>query len=133
MLAHTTLGRVSARVLSRCVSSSAGPKMHNGKVIPSLGIGTWGSDTHSADTIAAAVDTALGMGYKHVDCASVYGNQNEIRPVLKRHSDKPIHVTSKLWNDDHTNVRHAYEETCEQLGVRRSERPSQSHLITLTL
>ena len=70
--------------------------------IPSLGFGTWNLDRSN---VSAAVSAALQAGFRHIDCATVYGNQKEVgkgiadglkKTGLKR-SD--IWVTSKLWND----------------------------------
>ena len=74
--------------------------------MPAIGLGTFGSDHVSADQVATAVEDALAMGYRHVDCASVYGNEDRIgaalatafRGGLKR---EELWVVSKLWNDKH--------------------------------
>lgn len=72
----------------------------NGKVFPSLGLGTWNS---APGEVRAAVTAALESGYRHIDCAAGYGNENEVgdaiadvisRGVCKR---EDIFVTSKLW------------------------------------
>jgi diketogulonate reductase-like aldo/keto reductase len=51
--------------------------------IPGLGLGTFGSDAVSAAQVAEAVRYALGIGYRHIDCAAVYGNEREIGAVLE--------------------------------------------------
>jgi len=56
--------------------------LNNGAKIPVIGLGTFGSDNYDADTIAKAVKTAIEMGYRHIDCASVYGNEKEIGKAL---------------------------------------------------
>jgi diketogulonate reductase-like aldo/keto reductase len=74
--------------------------------MPAIGLGTFGSDHVSAREIAAAVEGAAAAGYRHFDCASVYGNEAEIgaafesilRSGIKR---KELWITSKLWNDKH--------------------------------
>jgi len=74
--------------------------------MPAIGLGTFGSDHISADQVAAAVEDALAIGYRHVDCASVYGNEARIGEALAaafagglRRED--LWVVSKLWNDKH--------------------------------
>jgi diketogulonate reductase-like aldo/keto reductase len=74
--------------------------------MPAIGLGTFGSDHVSASEIAAAVEGAAAVGYRHFDCASVYGNEAEIgaafeailRNGIKR---EELWITSKLWNDKH--------------------------------
>jgi diketogulonate reductase-like aldo/keto reductase len=75
--------------------------------IPGIGFGTFGSDHVNPDDVASAVYHALRSGYRHIDCASVYGNEAQIGTVLKRAFDEGIvsreelWITSKLWNDMH--------------------------------
>ena len=74
--------------------------------MPAIGLGTFGSDRVSADAVAAAVEDALAIGYRHIDCASVYGNEAHIghalasafRTGLRR---EDVWIVSKLWNDRH--------------------------------
>jgi hypothetical protein len=55
----------------------------------------------SPDEVAEAVAGAFAAGYRHSDCASVYGNQAAIGRSLRRLPRGEIWVTSKLWNDKH--------------------------------
>ena len=81
--------------------------LYTGARMPAIGLGTFGSDHVSADRIAEAVKAAARFGYRHFDCASVYGNQAEIGGALaevmaagvKR---EELWITSKLWNDKHS-------------------------------
>lgn len=80
--------------------------LYTGAKMPAIGLGTFGSDHASAELIAQAVIGAAAVGYRHFDCASVYGNEDGIgesfqtlfQKGLKR---EEIWVTSKLWNDKH--------------------------------
>jgi alcohol dehydrogenase (NADP+) len=79
---------------------------YTGARIPAIGLGTFGSDHVSAGEIATAVEGAAAVGYRHFDCASVYGNEPEIGYALQRVMRKGIKreelwITSKLWNDKH--------------------------------
>jgi alcohol dehydrogenase (NADP+) len=81
-------------------------KLYTGALIPVIGLGTFGSDRFSADEIAEAVLGAAEIGYRHFDCAAVYGNEREIgaslQTVLSRGiARKELWVTSKLWNNKH--------------------------------
>lgn len=74
-----------------------------------------------------AVATALELGYRHIDCASIYGNEAEIGAALAdalaagslRRSD--LWITSKLWNDCHApaEVRPALERSLAALGLEQ--------------
>jgi alcohol dehydrogenase (NADP+) len=77
-----------------------------GARIPAVGLGTFGSDRFEARDIAAAVLGAAEVGYRHFDCASVYGNEHLIGESLERIIKggvprEELWVTSKLWNDKH--------------------------------
>lgn len=74
--------------------------------MPSIGLGTFGSDRVSAAQVAEAVKGAAAAGYRHFDCASVYGNEKEIGASFQKILCSGIHrknlwITSKLWNDKH--------------------------------
>lgn len=81
-------------------------KLYTGARMPAIGLGTFGSDHVSAAEVAEAVKGAAEVGYRHFDCASVYGNEAEIgtsfeailRSGIKR---EELWITSKLWNDKH--------------------------------
>ena len=80
--------------------------LYTGARMPALGLGTFGSDHVSAAKIAEAVEGAAAIGYRHFDCASVYGNEDTIGGALRsiicggvRRED--LWITSKLWNDKH--------------------------------
>lgn len=74
--------------------------------MPAIGLGTFGSDHAGADAVARAVRGAIAEGYRHLDCAAVYMNEDRIGRVLSelfanglRRED--LWITSKLWNDKH--------------------------------
>ena len=77
-----------------------------GARMPAIGLGTFGSDRFSGDDIAAAVIGAAEVGYRHFDCAAVYGNEHLIGASLETILGggiprEELWVTSKLWNDKH--------------------------------
>lgn len=77
-----------------------------GAKLPCIGLGTFGNDRYGAGQIAEAVKDAITLGYRHIDCASVYGNEKEIgmslRDVMNRGLERTdLWITSKLWNDKH--------------------------------
>eukprot|EP00798_Chlamydomonas_sp_ICE-L_P011261 gene11261-18887_t len=86
--------------------------LNSGYKIPLVGLGTWKAEKGGA--VAEAVKTALRAGYRHIDCAEAYKNENE--GVVQRES---VFVTSKLWNTSHgtSNVMPACQKTLEDLQL----------------
>ena len=72
--------------------------------IPALGLGTWKS---SRGEVYGAVREALNIGYRHVDCAPAYENEEEVGAALKEMissgnvSRDDLWITTKLWNNAH--------------------------------
>lgn len=97
-------------------------RLNNNSDIPALGFGTWRSDK---DKVGDAVKAAIGIGYRHIDCASIYGNEKEIGEalayIIKEETVKreELFVTSKLWNTDHhpDNVEKACKQTLSDLKL----------------
>lgn len=80
--------------------------LSTGAKIPAIGLGTFGSDRFSGEAIAAAVKGAIAVGYRHIDCAAVYGNEHLIGPALQAVMAggiprEELWITSKVWNDMH--------------------------------
>lgn len=96
-------------IASDGVDPAAVPKrvLHTGAEIPTVGLGTFGSDRFSGEEIADAVKGAISVGYRHIDCASVYGNEHLIggafHEVLEsgQVAREQLWITSKVWNDMH--------------------------------
>src|ERR1700712_5662433 len=74
-------------------------KLNTGASIPAVGLGTWQS---APGEVAAAVEHALKSGYRHIDAAFIYQNENEVGEGLKKAfasgiKREDVFVTSKLW------------------------------------
>lgn len=75
--------------------------------IPAIGFGTWRLDKSNA---SEAVSVALQTGYRHIDCAAVYGNEKEVGNGIKDGLDtigldrSSVWITSKLWNDQYVSI-----------------------------
>ncbi|TAQ87322.1 hypothetical protein B7494_g4359 [Chlorociboria aeruginascens] len=63
-------------------------KLNTGAEVPALGFGTWQSDPGE---VQKAVSYALSVGYKHIDCAYCYGNEDEVGAGLKEAFDSGNH------------------------------------------
>lgn len=99
--------------------------LRGGERIPCLGLGTFGSDKYGPEEIAEAVYGAVKYGYRLIDCASVYQNEDRIGTVLKclfaekAVERKELFITSKVWNDMHGDgkVLEACEKSLADLGL----------------
>lgn len=97
-------------------------KLSSGHDLPIVGLGTWKS---KPGEVRAAVEAAIDIGYRHIDCAAIYGNEAEIGEGLKAKLDagavqrSDLFITSKLWNNAHkaADVRPACEKTLADLGL----------------
>lgn len=96
-------------------------KMYNGKKLPAIGLGTFGSDHMSHERIGQAVKVAIENGYRLIDCAKVYCNEAHVGKALKAVvkagtvSRKDLIVISKLANQDHDQVEKACRKTLKDL------------------
>jgi len=94
----------------------------NGDSMPLLGLGTWKA---SPGEVGAAVREAIRLGYRHIDCASVYANEPEVGEAIKGAIDagevcrEELWITSKLWCNAHgrANVEPALRRTLADLGL----------------
>lgn len=90
--------------------------LNTGAKIPAVGFGTWKAAPGEA---AKAVEAAFAAGYRHFDCAPLYGNEVEIGQVFK---NAPVprgdfFVTTKLWSSDHRRAKEALEKSLHDLNL----------------
>jgi len=98
-------------------------ELSNGVKIPVLGFGTWQSA--DGDEAYNAVLTALRAGYRHIDTAAAYENEESVGKAINDFmkesgvSRKDLFVTTKLWNGDHgrTLTEKAIDESLSKLGL----------------
>lgn len=96
--------------------------LSGGARMPAIGLGTFGSDHASHGAVAEAVRYAATIGYRHFDCASVYGNENRIGIVFddlfrSGYKRDDFWITSKVWNDKHDDVRGSCEKSLRDLRL----------------
>ena len=94
----------------------------SGARIPNIGLGTFGSDRYTNEQIGSAVLDAALLGYRHFDCASVYGNESVVGDALRSVMDSGIRrddlwITSKVWNDQHDSVISSCRQSLSDLGL----------------
>ncbi|KAJ3514487.1 hypothetical protein NLJ89_g2344 [Agrocybe chaxingu] len=93
----------------------------DGSKIPQIGLGTWLSKPKEVEN---AVEIAVRNGYRHLDLAMVYQNQDEVGAALKKVipsvvKREDLWITSKLWNSAHQpdEVEKELDATLAQLGI----------------
>lgn len=93
--------------------------LNNGVKIPVVGFGTW--QTPDGNIAESSVLAALKAGYRHIDTAAAYGNQESVGRGIRK-SGIPrdeIFVTTKLWNKDHgyQAAKQAIDRSLMELGL----------------
>lgn len=107
------------------VSNKTTFTLNNGVKIPGLGFGTFASEGAKGETYKA-VKCALEVGYRHLDCAWFYQNEDEIgeaiRDFLKENPSvkrKDLFITTKVWNHLHEpeEVEWSLENSLKHFGL----------------
>ena len=91
--------------------------LNDGHVIPQIGLGVW--QARAGTACETAVLAALEAGYRHIDTAAMYGNEESVGPAI-RMSDvrrENIFVTTKLSNADHQNPERALDTSLRKLNL----------------
>ena len=86
--------------------------------LPRLGLGTY---RMQGDVCRAAVESALGLGYRHIDTAEMYGNEDAIGAAIaaSRVARQDLHVTTKVWNENLAPdaIRRAFDASLKKLRL----------------
>lgn len=94
-------------------------ELHNGVKMPYLGLGTYQSDNERE--VVEAVSHALEIGYRHIDTASVYANEEGVgRGIIESSiAREDIFVVTKVWNSDqgYESTLEAFEASLGRLGL----------------
>ena len=94
-------------------------KLNNGVKIPIIGFGTW--QTPDGQVAEESVLAALNSGYRHIDTAAAYGNEESVGAAINKSgiNRHELFVTTKRWNSDHgyQNTKKAIDTSLEKLGL----------------
>ena len=94
-------------------------ELSNGVGIPCIGFGTW--QTPDGDVAVRSVAAAIEAGYRHIDTAQAYGNEESVGKGIRESGidRKDLFVTTKLWNTNHSYklTMRTFEESMNKLGL----------------
>ncbi|MGP7818944.1 aldo/keto reductase [Niallia sp. 01092] len=94
-------------------------KLHNGVQIPQLGLGVY--LVEEGKTIVDTVKTAIQLGYRSIDTAAFYANEEGVGQAIKESAiaREELFITTKLWNDDHgyDATLNAFETSLKKLDL----------------
>lgn len=92
--------------------------LNNGVHMPWFGLGTFKAE---GAEVANAVTTALELGYRSIDTAAVYGNEEEVGQSIASSgvARDSLFVTTKVWNSDqgYDLTLKAFDTSCQKLGL----------------
>ncbi|CAN7510784.1 aldo/keto reductase [Brucella pseudogrignonensis] len=93
-------------------------KLNDGNHIPQLGYGVWQVGN---DEAISAVSEALKVGYRHIDTAAIYGNEEGTGKAINESgiARGDIYLTTKLWNKEqgYESTLKAFDESLKKLGT----------------
>src|ERR1700675_1551436 len=99
---------------------SIGHLQTQGISLPRLGLGTF---RMQGDACRAAVESALGLGYRHIDTAEMYGNEEAIGAAIatSKVPRKDLHITTKVWNENLAPdaIRKSFDASLKKLRLDR--------------
>ncbi len=93
-------------------------KLNNGQQIPQLGLGVY---KVNQDIAVQLVGTALDLGYRRIDTAALYDNEQEVGAAIRKSgiSREEIYVTTKIWNNrqGYHESKEAIDESLNRLNI----------------
>src|SRR3982074_3279935 len=91
---------------------------NQGISLPRLGLGTF---RMQGDVCRPAVESTLGLGYRHIDTAEMYGNEDAIGAALASSgvARGELHITTKVWNENLAPdaIRRAFDASLKKLRL----------------
>lgn len=90
--------------------------LSDGNLMPQLGLGVWKADN---DKVGDAVLKALDVGYRLIDTAAIYENEEGVGKALQQTSvpREELFITTKLWNSSQLNAKEALETSLQKLQL----------------
>ena len=94
--------------------------LNDGTPMPTMGFGVWQLE---GDVAYTAVRRAIEVGYRHIDTASLYKNEEEVGRAVRdavaagEVTRDELFVTTKLWNTQHTEPEVGFQQSLERLGL----------------
>jgi 2,5-diketo-D-gluconate reductase B len=86
--------------------------------LPRLGLGTF---RMQGDVCRTAVESALALGYRHIDTAEMYGNEDAIGVAIASSgvARRDLHITTKVWNENLAPdaIRRAFDASLKKLRL----------------
>ncbi|MBI3889684.1 aldo/keto reductase [Candidatus Saccharibacteria bacterium] len=93
--------------------------LNDGNTIPQLGLGVW--QAKDGDEVKQAVLSAIDAGYRLIDTAAIYGNEQGVGEAIRESgvAREELFITTKLWNGDqgYDSTYKAFEASLEKLGL----------------
>ncbi len=94
--------------------------LNTGVEMPALGLGVFQTPP---DETRAAVEAALSAGYRHVDTAAAYGNENEVGEAVRNSGvvRDEVFIETKIWISDYgyDETLHGFEKSARKLGLEQ--------------
>ena len=105
-------------------------KLQDGNVMPQLGLGVWKAGN---DEVVSAIHKALEVGYRSIDTAAAYKNEDGVGTALASAGvpRDELFITTKLWNDDQKRPHEALQESLEKLDAHGMTQLGEHGDITL--
>ena len=90
--------------------------LNDGNTIPQLGYGVFKIEPEETEEMVAE---ALKVGYRHIDTAAAYGNEEGVGAAIAKSGipREELFITTKLWNDRHEDAEAALQESLDKLGL----------------
>lgn len=93
-------------------------KFNDGNEVPQLGYGVWQVEDEVAEKV---VGLALDAGFRHIDTAKIYGNEEGVGRALAASSvdRNDVFITTKVWNEDqgYDEALAAFDASLKRLGI----------------